>query len=353
MAVSAVQTLRLASAARRRALVAAVIRSSGLLLTVAGAVDAALIILARRGYLTLSDQELLILAGAVPVAALAAASAWSWKNRWSPMRAAIEVDQRLLLKDRLSSGLALAGASSSPGFALLAITDAEALAPTIAGDHGLVRALPIRFGRTWFTAAAAALVAASAWFLPQQTSTAHREQLARIADRTEASAIVQQAADAARELVQNSELDQSRAALAQRQLQELDSITRELGSAGGSKAPQEAIVESSRTLEKLAGEVARSAQEDAGRVQEARRQLARAARQDGEQGDVASPTAQDLQRALREGDLTRARDAAQKLSQELDALPPAERETLAKDLERMADQLEKPAAENSAPAPAP
>src|SRR5690606_27721942 len=121
--MAAPQTLRIARAAARRALVADLVVLGGWALLI-GAVGAALLVGADRvtgGALqNLINMGwpwawLAVLIGAPIVLAMLGATILALVRRWTPMHAAVELDRRLGLKDTLATGLSLANGDRSRG----------------------------------------------------------------------------------------------------------------------------------------------------------------------------------------------------------------------------------------------
>ncbi|GMV27746.1 MAG: hypothetical protein AMXMBFR58_37770 [Phycisphaerae bacterium] len=338
-----VKTLRAASAARRRAFAITALRYLMISLAVAGVIDLFLIIAARLALVRLQSGTWVGLLIAVPVASVVTALVAAWLARWSVPTAALELDQRLGLKDRLSSALALGDRSRNGPFIQIVIDEAE----HAAGEVHLSRALPARIGRRWIAPLGAVVLCGAAWFIPQNIrGSAPKRPPAIAAD--EAGHAVASAAATIRDAVDKTPLDEARAAAAKRSLDQLDEITRELAEGSPARPPEEAIAESARAIETTADEIAARSTQDADQVREARRRLAEAARaQTRPAAQGTTSAADEFRRAMREGDVEAARQAAQQLAKQVESLSPEQRESLARELERIAQDLEKPPPESN------
>lgn len=315
-------TERVARRAARRARADATIRALGWCLAVGGV--AALVAIGADRFFALGWSWRAIVAGAFGAGALAGLLAGSLAS-WSLARAAGELDARLGLRDRLSSGLALAGGAASDGaFAALATRDAE----HAAGEADVVRAFPVRFGRAWgvWPVLLAGAVAAGV-FLPARAVGPAPPTPEEIAAREEAAATVAATIEQLEAEAQRS--DEVQAATGE-QLEALREIEREL--AAGSGDAGQALAESAATLEQAADAMEREAARDRGAGESLRDAMV-------EEDDTGlSP---ELAEALRSGDLASARDAARELLGDADRMSDAERRRLADGLEALADRLER------------
>jgi hypothetical protein len=249
------------------------------------------------------------------------------------------LDERLGLKDRLGSALALGGTEGrNDPFVKLAMEESEAVAPT--ADAAL--AVPIRFGTAWWTwpMIAAAAVAGAVW-APE--SSVPRAIESRRAARVETAAEQTKAADEIRDALRVAETakpnvgagddpagDAAADALAARRLETLAKLEEELRT--GKIEPDAAREESAKALEQAAAELAARSQEAQRAADATRDRLA-------ERASPASDEESSLTRAVREGDMRAARQAARELLERVDELPPEERARVVDDMRRLAEEL--------------
>lgn len=315
-----VRTERLVRAAAARAFVRDLVGRAGWALVI-GAAAALLLVAADKVAGGLVPWAMLI---ASPLAvALLIAVVWSLIARWSPLRAAIELDRTLGLKDRLSSALEFATAPRRDDpFVTIAVREAEEAADKVRLD----RAVPIRFDGSWIAwpilgAAAVAVGIWAPWVVWEEPRAATRQP---VASRTETAADVAQAAEAARAAVESSVGDIA----TPEQLRTLEELHEQL--VRGEKDPDGARIEASRAIDDLARDLARSAERERLEQDRLREELAQLAEAESGDGPAAA-----LAEAMRQGDLEAGRRAVRELMEQADTLPPHERERLAQDLERM------------------
>jgi hypothetical protein len=264
---------------------------------------------------------------AVPIGVGAATGlALAWRDRWTSVRAALEVDARLGLKSMLSNALEL-GASGGP-FAEWSVEAGEQAAVTAQVE----RVIPVRWDWKWgaWPVVAAGAVAAAA-YLPEVNWSPARPAVPQTVQREAAIEQVQQAAEVIRQL----EEGRGQPLASPQQLAALEELERELreGKVDPRKAREEAaakLVESARRAEAEA-RIAETAAE------RSRDHLAQAAANRAASGGaVDSP----LSRALRRGDLGSAAEVSDELARQLAEMPEAERERLAAEFEELARALE-------------
>ncbi|MBX3375654.1 MAG: hypothetical protein KF678_01470 [Phycisphaeraceae bacterium] len=269
---------------------------------------------------------------AVPIGVGAATGlALAWRDRWTNVRAALEVDARLGLKSRLSNALEL-GAGGGP-FAEWSVEAGEQAALTAQVE----RVIPVRWDWKWgaWPVVAAGAIAAAV-YLPEVKWSPARPAVPQTVQREAAIEQVQQAAEVIRQLEEGP----GQPLASPQQLAALEELERELreGKVDPRKAREEAaakLVESARRAEAEA-RIAETAAE------RSRDQLAQAAaKRAASGGAVDSP----LSRALRRGDMGSAAEVSDELARQLAEMPDAERERLAAEFEELARALE--AAEGS------
>lgn len=252
------------------------------------------------------------------------------------------LDERLGLKDRLASALAL---DASPGrgdpFVRLAVADAEG----VAAGADTRRGVPVRAGRTWWAwpSVVAASVAGALW-LPASGLVEAREQrrVAAVRESVEKT----HAADEIRAALKAASapppapapVDQRTAgadALAARRLESLEKLEEQLRT--GNISADEARTESAKTLEQAASELDQRSEESRRAAEAARDRLA------GLEPPRADAPESPLTRAVREGDLRAAREAARELMEHADTLSAEERAKIAEDMRRLSEELSAPA----------
>lgn len=330
------QTLRIAHAASRRALASEFLRLGGRALGVGSAAALALVAADKLAG-GVAPWPLLV---ALPLGISAVAAAvWAVLRRWNPLRAAIELDRALGLKDRLSSALEFDAQGKSDPFAQIAVRDAEAAARGVK----LNQVIPLRPDWTWIAwpLAGAAAVAAAIWaphvVWPEPTA----DERAPIATAAEAAAEVAAATEVAQTVVESTVEDLA----SPEELQTLRELHEQL--VGGRSDPDEARTKAAGEIEQLAGKLERQAREEQLRQDALRERLAQLAKDEGGQGR-SSPLADALER----GDLAAARDAVRALMNGADQLTPEQRAQAARELERLAAR-KPPAAPDASPGASP
>lgn len=326
---------RLAASAARRALTLHFWRVQSIALAAGGIASLSLIAARRLWPLPIDDAWLL----AAPVGvAIITAAALAVSQRWSVERAARELDQRLGLRDALSSALALhtraisasshQPAAESAALARLAIADAEALAARVSVAAALP-ALPPRRWLGWFSGGV--LTLAAAWFTSQHWQPAAPRVIVATPRQTqEARSVVEQAKDALAKAHAAGALQPDAAASA------ISDVEKELAS--GDLSPRDATRAAAERLQAAADQIedrAEQTEQDANAVRDALRELRARADARESQASDASP----LAKALQSGDATRAAAEIERLQQSLADLPPDERARVADELDALAEQL--------------
>jgi hypothetical protein len=276
--------------------------------------------------------------GAFIGAGAAAAISQAWWRRWTPKRAAAELDRALGLKDTLASAVALAEAETP--FEKWTVMEAERLAPTV----DIRRAIPVSLDWTWWAWPTVGLVAVAAGFLlpPINWTSKPPLRIVRPADQQAAAAQIAQAAQAAAAASPPAE---DAPAATPEQLRAVDEVLQELSR--GKIDPQEAIARASGKIDELAARIEGDARRDQERTDTIREQLARAAAKppapepaNGLPPDVARFSR--VTESLNRGDLAAAAQAARDAAQQLEQASPEERQRIADELDALADALELP-----------
>lgn len=253
----------------------------------------------------------------------------------SLLSAASVVEEQLGLKSRLSTGLALGsvGPSDDP-FQTLAAEDAE-LASMQAGT---LNAVPIRFGRGWLIwPGIAALAVGTALWVPHVDLFGTRSRVTEDARRAEQRTLLAQEIAEAMSTAQSPEAHDAAAARPE-QIKVLEQIEKEL--AAGVIDPRSAAQRASEAMTTLA-DAKDAAAEQADREQQAMRQTMGALPE--------QQSGSTLSRAMREGDLAGAAQAAESLAEnartdaEQRAAAAAELEQLASDLRRLSEREDRDA----------
>ncbi len=257
------------------------------------------------------------------------------RQRPTLIASAQEVDSNLRLSDRLSTAMAIA-ARDDP-FSVLAI-DAGKLAADTVDVH---RAIAVRFGRAWRIWPLVLLCAVVVGvILPHWSPKALRQQQAakEVAQRTaEVAARVDAAIETAREAT-----DPTIATTAE-QIRSLEELRRELEGMKESSGTRDSAMSSTRglddavsrtaeSLEKLAKAQEMAAGESQTIAREVEERLADLPRASTDEGTA-------LSRAVRSGDLDAARKAASELVSKGGSLTAQERESVARDLQALAEDL--------------
>lgn len=333
MPVRLAQTVAVSRRASHRGAVDALIGRAGRWLTVGAAVGVAGV---GAWKVIPGLREVLpwwALLGAPLVVAGAVALVVSVVRRWPTLRAARELDERLGLRDRLSSALELTGSADRDPFVALAVRDAERLS----ADADVRRAVPFHWNRAWaFWPAIAGAGIAAGLFTPEWdfNPSAPDRPAMRAAAETAAKQI-DAVSQGLRQTAGESVSDPGTA----RDLDDLSQIEQEL--ADGRISPEEARARAARRLEEIASQTERVSQGIQGAADRARRALAESAQPaPGSEGAPSPESSTGLRRALREGDLGSAAAAAREIARDADTMPAEQREAIARDLTEIARQLD-------------
>jgi len=255
----------------------------------------------------------------------------AWVRRPDEKSTAALIDQRLGLKDSLSTSLYVATLKDNP-FAQQVQKDAERLASRSRLDE----AFAIRLGKGWgYAAPAGAVLALLIAFLPGELDMfgldekTAQEQLQQVQAQE-----VQRQILKANALVKNVKTSESELVEADPDdvLKELASLTqRDLTNPDFRR---EAIAKLANVQEKLAAAEQAKHQQ----IQTAKNQMSRL--DPGKRGP-----ADRFADAMRRGDFEEAQKELQRLADNLQGMPPAEKEALKQQLQNMADQVQQMAAQ--------
>jgi len=248
---------------------------------------------------------------------------------------AIAVDERLSLRDRLSSAMALR--TESAAFAQAAVRDGERVASDGSLPARVGRVFAVRWPSTWWVAPVLALAAfVSAWLLPQL------DIWSRSGDPTQAE--VQQARDdAAREIEGVIKAIEENPQLAEALAAEVEALAKD-ATPEDRKTPEEIRREALRKLTELSERLDEMLKDEQALTMEALKD---------QLSSLSLPNAPELQKfaeALKRGDFSKAREALEALQKDLQngSLSEEQREALAKALEKMAEELAKSESERQA-----
>ncbi|MEM1166661.1 MAG: hypothetical protein AAGI30_10275 [Planctomycetota bacterium] len=256
----------------------------------------------------------------------------AWVRRLGDLEAAMELDQRAELNDRLATAMDLESQADTDPFAALAVRDAVDRASGVR----VSAAMPLRLNATWRVWPALATVALlAAGLVPQRDAAgeAREAELVLAMERERASDDLDEALRLAKQAAEEAPITDL---ATEQQLAMLDRIREELESAEAS--PEEARAEASTIAQQLANELDQQA-EALEQEQDAFRELARdaAARAAAEQG------ASELTEALERGDFAAAQQELDALQEEMAGLSEEERAQRAEELAELAEQLEQAA----------
>ncbi|MBX3406799.1 MAG: hypothetical protein KF869_08540 [Phycisphaeraceae bacterium] len=331
------------TAARRRALLADLTAAVGSAMLWGAAAGAALVLADRLVGLGVHWALLL---GTPPAIGAALGAARAWARRAGPLAAAGMVDDALALRDRLTNGLTLAGArGQDPVFVELALRESDRAAAAAEPR----RAIAVHFGRAWHGLPALILAGvAIAILVPSMDllgRAAARDRAAiELARRERVSGQLAAAAEAVRHAppAPTTQADAT-ATVPDPRSAELERIREELEQ--GRISPQDAAARAVQELQAIAEREEREAESAASSQRataNALEGLPRSAWPEAapEAGGIDDVRESALTRAVREGDLAAARDAANQLLRPRQTMDPAAREQLAEDLRRLAEDLE-------------
>jgi hypothetical protein len=263
------------------------------------------------------------LAGFLAAAGLAWGLGTAWWGRWSTLRAAMEIDRTLALKDRLSAAIELA--SSRDAFATLLLREAERLAADVQ-PHDIVRvrdAVNIA-GIVRLTLALAACVGVIAWMptLRWNHQPAARQQ-PTAETLAQAREIIREAA------IIGAQPESSATGEPDTTVAELEHELRE-GRLDDAALRARAASIAQQTAQRLESQ----AEQTRRRIDAMRSMLARAAAEASPQDRQS-----ELARALQRADTEAAAKAARELGERLPRLTPEERLALEQELAAIEEQL--------------
>lgn len=338
------QTARLARRAAGRIRLARTLRLAGRGLVVGAA--AALLTAAAGKALPLDQTVTITIAAVSAGVALLASAAIGLTRRVTDTEGAGRLDESLRLHDRFTTAVELSEAPHRSVFGELALADAEKRA----GGVSPARLIPLRPDRRVWGAGVIGLVLAASvvLFVPVRqvepapafaSSTARQRQAAgeRIAEVAESLAP---------EPITDTDPAQGDpvTARADNLASELDEIQKRLER--GELDAEDALATAAERLEAAAEESEARAAESA----QTERSLAEAAAAAAAAAQSGDETA-ELAESLASGDLSRASEAARRLSEQSRGMPPEARERIARDLDTLAESLERAGAEEPPPGP--
>lgn len=268
-------------------------------------------------------------------AGLAALGLW-WRRRQNEVQVAIAVDQRLELREKLSTALQIAGREDA--FARAAVEDAVSVARDARTREQVRRRFPVEPPRRWWLAPSIALVAVlAALFIPQGDLFARSPQREPAAQPIPVE-VQTTLASAAEMLKQNEALgDELKDVLDQLRVDRLDPTAM--------KTPEGARREALKKLTDVTDRLEEIVKGEKGKTAEAL-SSALSKLKTSEQDGLAS----ELTKAMKSGDFQAAKEAIEKLQQmaENGEMSPEQKEQLAKALDDLSKQLARMAEDRKA-----
>lgn len=351
-----------ASADRRRSLVHS-IADAGRLLTLAAALSIVLVLVWKfvpTTWVRSIDWWWLI---AAPLLVVAVPVALSLARPVKPRRGALTLDERLSLKDRLTSAIDLHDqppAGVDRGFAELAVRRAEEIARGVRPEQ----AVPVRLDRAWAIWPTLAVLAVAIGVLVRTRTP--ELVIAPPPDQAQIAQAKEQVRAAARVLDSLKAEPSLASPDVQRQVDAIADVEREL--AAGQSLPADAREQSAKALDRLAQSLKTNADQELAAQDALRDSLLNAARRTATSGsspsaDLGGPTNADangapgepgsseqseLTRALGKGDLAAAQSAARDLIDRMPSMTADERTAIARELRELASAMSK---NDNAPTP--
>lgn len=273
--------------------------------------------------------------GLVAAAAVIAGALW-WRRRQSEVQVAIAVDQRLELREKLSTALQIAGREDA--FARAAVEDAVAVARDARTREQVRRQFPVEAPRRWWMAPLVVVVAVlAALFIPQGDLFARSPEREKAAQPVPVE-VQSTLASAAEMLKQNETLgDGLKDVLDELRVDRLDPAAM--------KTPEGAKREALKKLTDVTDRLEEIVKGEKGKTAEA---LANALSKlkTSEQDGLAS----ELTQAMKSGNFQAAKEAVEKLQKmaESGEMSPEQKERLAKSLDDLSKQLAKMAEDRKA-----
>ncbi len=336
------QTARLARRAAGRIRLARTLRLAGRGLVVGAA--AALVAAAAGKAIPLDQTATIAIAAVSAGVALLASAAFGLTRRVSDTEGAGRLDESLRLHDRFTTAVELSEAPHRSVFGELALADAEKRA----GGVSPARLIPLRPDRRVWGAGVIGLVLAASviLFVPARQVEPAPAFASSTARQREAAGerIAEVAESLAPEPITDTDPAQGDPVTtrADNLASELDEIQDRLER--GELDAEDALATAAERLEAAAEESEARAAESAQTERSLAEAAAAAAAQSGDE------TA-ELAESLASGDLSRASEAARRLAEQSRGMPPEARERIARDLDTLAESLERAGAEEPPPGP--
>jgi len=315
--------------AARRELFGRAVRRAGFGLAIALAAALLLLLADRLLGLSLAPglYGTIALAGAVGGIATAVATG---SNRFA---AAVHLDRRFDLRDRLGSAAALEEAPAKGqdrAFVSLVRHDADRLA----GRLDVRAATPIRITGIWGAVVAIGIALLLAGMLLPSMDRSRRDEGAtedRVALQQERAELAESIAQTAEEIRQDTALDHE----TRQDLDALQQLAEQLtGDSAAELDPDAARKESARRLNEVADRLAREAEREAAAAEELSRRFV------GMQTPEAPMSAEEFTEALRRGEFGDAADLLEQLINQAPTLPESDRRALAEHLAEISRQAE-------------
>ena len=315
-------TLRVARAASRRAVLADMLRFSGMGLTVGAALGLAVVLASKLAGQEIAEDRWALVLAAPLAAAVVIALVFSFVRVWGVARAARELDHRLGLRDSLGSAVALVESGREDPFIQVAIAQAELMARSVSTKRAII-IKPRWVWAVWPLLVGIAVVVIL--YVPGVQSSRRRIATNQAEATADAVSDIQSAAAA----VQQTPIADD--PLAARRGEELLAIENELSS--GRLDPDAARAKAAKSIESAADRIDERSQQQQLKEDAVRMRLAQAASQDDSQKS-------SLASALSTGDVESAARAAEEMQESAPLLSGEERARLAAELELLANLLD-------------
>jgi uncharacterized membrane protein YgcG len=263
-----------------------------------------------------------VLAGAM-TAAIVAGVIYARAVSLSPMTLALLVDERLQLKERLSTAMAVKDRPDA--FARAAVADGVAIAKDKRTRESLGRSFPVRAPDNSWIGPVIALAAFGAWFLPQGDFFASSEEV-------QVTAQVRNEARLAETAVKNI-LEKN---------ERLEKLVPKLGDPLGEQSPPDEIP---KTPEEVRRDAIKNLTETQKKLDEILKgdEAQKLDAMKSQLADLNTPPGEDvaeLSKALKDGDFSAAKEALEKLKAEA-SKDPAKKAEIERQLGDLAKQLDK------------
>jgi len=273
--------------------------------------------------------------GMAVVAVVAATLLWL-SRRMNDLQVAVAVDERLDLREKLSTALHVSGRDDA--FARAAVEDAVAVARDGRTQESVRRKFPVESPNRWWLAPGLVAVALLIGFLVPQGDLFAKSPEPEVQQQPIPTVVTASLNAAVEQIQENAEL-----------AEELKDVFEDLDPKAidpdALKSPESAKREAIKKLSDLSDRLEELMEGEKGKTMEA---LEKAL------GDMKTPTedgaAREMMEAMKKGDFKAAQDALQKLQQEIAQgdMAPEQAEKIAQQLQQMAQQMQQLAQQQKA-----